>query len=400
MTRYDVAVVGGGIVGLATAMALLESGRRSLVALEAEAALARHQSGRSSGVIHSGLYYRPGSLKARTCIAGRRALYAFCAEHGVPVARCGKLVVAADDGELEALAQLQERARGNGLEGIERLDPAGIRAREPHARGAGGLWVPQTGVVDFARVVRAMAGVVVAAGGEVRTGARLKAVRRQAGGLRLHTTAGIVRCAVLVACAGLQSDRVARLCGLRPALRIVPFRGEYYEVAGERRDLVRGLIYPVPDPRLPFLGVHLSRTIDGRLKAGPNAVLALARQGYGRLSASPRDVLSILTFPGFWRLARRHARSGVDELRRSWSKRRFAAAVARLVPAIRPPDLVRSSCGIRAQAVDAAGRLIDDFRIAAGPRSLHVLNAPSPAATASIAIGREVAGRALALLDR
>jgi len=389
--RYDVAIIGGGIVGLGTAMALAERTGASLLVLEAEERLATHQTGHNSGVIHSGLYYRPGSLKARLCTEGREALYRFCAEHRVAHERCGKLVVATDGRELAALDALERRGRDNGLRGLRRLGPAEMQEREPHVRGLGGLLVPETGIVDFRAVARAYAGVVQAAGHEVRTGARLLAARVGPGGHTLETTSGEVACAYVVNCAGLQSDRVARLCGAEPGLRIVPFRGEYYELVPGRRGLVRHLIYPVPDPRFPFLGVHFTRGIDGSVEAGPNAVLALCREGYGRLDFSARDALEIALYRGFLRLARRHWRTALSEMHRSWSKRAFLGSLRRLVPELQRADLARGGAGVRAQAVEPDGSLSDDFRILEGPRAVHVLNAPSPAATASIAIGRHVA---------
>ncbi len=390
---FDVAVVGGGIVGLATARALSSRPGLSLVVLEAEPGLARHQSGRNSGVVHSGLYYPPGSLKARLCRDGAEALFRFCAERGVPAQRSGKLVVAATAAELPRLDELERRGRANGLAGVRRLRPGELGEFEPHAAGAGGLWVPETGVVDFARVCEALAAEVRSAGGEVRTGARLEGARAAAGGWTLETSGGALGCRFLVACAGLQSDRVARLCGVEPGLAIVPFRGDYWRLVGGSRGLVRGLIYPVPDPGLPFLGVHLTRRIDGEVEAGPNAVPALAREGFRRSSFSARDALAVVGYPGFWRLARRHWLSGVAEIRRGASRRAFAAALARLVPAVRPADLERASSGVRAQAVEPSGELVDDFRMVEGERSLHVLNAPSPAATAALAIGRLLADR-------
>ncbi len=390
---FDVAVVGGGIVGLATARALSSRPGLSLVVLEAEPGLARHQSGRNSGVVHSGLYYPPGSLKARLCRDGAEALFRFCAERGVPARRSGKLVVAATAAELPRLDELERRGRANGLAGVRRLRPEELGEFEPHAAGAGGLWVPETGVVDFARVCEALAAEVRSAGGEVRTGARLEGARAAAGGWTLETSGGALGCRFLVACAGLQSDRVARLCGVEPGLAIVPFRGDYWRLVGGSRGLVRGLIYPVPDPGLPFLGVHLTRRIDGEVEAGPNAVPALAREGFRRSSFSARDALAVVGYPGFWRLARRHWLSGVAEIRRGASRRAFAAALARLVPAVRPADLERASSGVRAQAVEPSGELVDDFRMVEGERSLHVLNAPSPAATAALAIGRLLADR-------
>jgi (S)-2-hydroxyglutarate dehydrogenase len=392
---YDVAVVGGGIVGLATAMALAERARRTVIVLEAEDRLAAHQSGRNSGVIHSGLYYDPGSLKARTCREGRDAMYAFCHEEGVPCRRTGKLVVATRADELPRLSLLEERGRANGLHGLRRLDPAALREIEPEARGVAALWVEETGVVGFAAVAAAYARRVERAGGEVRTSARVHAVRRDGAGLVLETARGEVRAALLVNCAGLHCDRVARLCGVEPGVHIVPFRGEYYELRPERRDLVRNLVYPVPDPALPFLGVHFTRTIDGRVEAGPNAVLALKREGYRRWDVSLPDLFDTVLFPGFWRMARQHWHTGLDEWRRSLSPRRFVEALQRLVPAVQETDVRPAGSGVRAQAVDAAGRLLSDFHIVADRRSVHVLNAPSPAATASIAIGRAVAAQAL-----
>lgn len=394
---YDLVVVGGGIVGMASALALLR--RRpalKLAVLEAEARLALHQSGRNSGVIHSGLYYKPGSLKARTCTEGREAMFRFCAEEGIPHRRCGKLVVATREEEIPALEELERRGRANGLEGLERLGPREIREVEPEARGLDGLWVPQTGVVDFAAVTRALARRVEEAGGEVRTGARVTAVARRSGGLLLATAAGEVECAHLVGCAGLGSDRLARRCGLQPEVRILPFRGDYYELVPASRERVRGLIYPVPDPELPFLGVHLTRTIDDRVEAGPNAVLSLAREGYRRLAFSLQDAWEIAAYPGTWRLLARYWRAAAGEVRRSFSRRLFARDLARLVPALTAADVEPAGCGIRAQAVDRRGRLVDDFHVLEGETSLHVLNAPSPAATASLAIGRTIAERAAA----
>lgn len=393
----EVAVAGGGIVGLATAHALASDGRTVLV-LEAEDDIARHQTGHNSGVIHAGLYYRPGSHKVRLAVAGRQALYRFCQRHGVPVEACGKVVVAVDEEERAALDALEARGRANGLDGLQRLDAAGIRAHEPHAAGCAGLFVPQTGIVDFKAVAAALARRLEAQGGALRTGARVLKARPEGDGLAIDTAAGTLRCRFLVACAGLHSDRLAHACGLEPGVRIVPFRGSYYEVLPARRHLVRHLIYPVPDPRFPFLGVHLTRTIDGRLEAGPNAVLALARHGYRAGHISLRDAVEILTYAGTWRLAARHAGSGLAELLRSTSRHRFAAALRRLVPDLDPDDIVPAGSGVRAQAVDRAGQLVDDFLILDGPASLHVLNAPSPAATAALAIGRNLADRVAARL--
>jgi len=394
--RVEIVVVGGGLVGLATAYALvLGRASRSVLVLEAEDRLAAHQSGHNSGVIHSGLYYSPGSLKARTCREGREALYRFCDDAGVAYRRSGKLVVATRPAELPALAWLEERGQANGLQGLRRLAGAEVEEVEPAARGVAGLWVPETGVVDFARVAEALGSRVRQAGGEVVTGARVREIRRDGGGLMIGTAAGEFRAALLVNCAGLQADRIARLAGTEPGVTIVPFRGEYYELVPARRSLIRTVIYPVPDPALPFLGVHFTRTIADRVEAGPNAVLAWAREGYRRGDVSPRDLAGTLSYGGFWKLARTHWRTGLAELGRSYSKRLFVRALRRLVPEVRAADLVPAGSGVRAQALDAAGTLLDDFYLVEAPAAIHVLNAPSPAATASLAIGREVAARAL-----
>ena len=395
---FDVAVVGGGIVGTATAMAIAGRGDLSVVVLEAEEGLAAHQSGHNSGVVHSGLYYRPGSLKARLCVEGAAALYRFCAEEGIACEHCGKLVVATRDEELPRLAELARRGAANGLGELRRLGAREIREIEPHAAGIAALFVPQAGVVDYPAVVRAYARRIATAGGEVLTGARVLAVAAEGGGLRVATRRGELLCRLLVNCAGLQADRVARLAGVEPDVRIVPFRGEYYELVPERRGLVRALLYPVPDPRFPFLGVHLTRAVDGRVEAGPNAVLAAKREGYGWRDVSVRDLAETARWPGFWRLMSRTWATGMGEVWRSLSRRAFLRDLQRLVPELAAEDLLPGGSGVRAQAVDRAGRLVDDFHILPGPRALHVLNAPSPAATASIAIGEHVAERAAAAL--
>jgi (S)-2-hydroxyglutarate dehydrogenase len=389
-------VIGGGIVGLATAIALSEAGGgEGVTVLEAEPHVAAHQSGHNSGVIHSGLYYRPGTLKARLCREGGAALYRFCEAEGIPCRRSGKVVVATRESELPMLAILEERGHANGLQGLRRLAGAELREREPAVAGLAGLWVPEAGVVDFASVTAAMARSLERRGGKVLTGARVLRVGRETGGLVLETAAGPHRARLVINCAGLQADRVARLCGVNPDVLIVPFRGEYYHLVAERRDLVRSAIYPVPDPALPFLGVHLTRTVGGEVHAGPNAVLAWAREGYRRSDISARDLAGTLCYPGFWRMAGRHWRVGLAEMGRSFSKSAFLRALRRLVPELQLEDLVPGASGVRAQAVDRAGRLVDDFHILETPGVVHVLNAPSPAATASLAIGREVAARGL-----
>jgi len=392
---YDVAVIGGGIVGLATAMALAREQGRSVVVLEAESRLAAHQSGRNSGVIHAGLYYKPGSLKARNCVEGRAAMYRFCDEHGVRAERCGKLVVATEERELPRLDELERRGRANGLDGLERLGPEGIREREPHAAGVAGLWVPQTGIVDYGQVTRAMADVVREAGGDIQTGARVHGCRRLSDGILLESVRGETFCRSLVNCAGLQSDRVARLCGADPGVAIVPFRGEYYELAPARRAFVRNLIYPVPDPAFPFLGVHFTRTPAGTVEAGPNAVLAFKREGYHAAAVGLGDLVEMGRYPGFWRMCRQHWRTGIVEMYRSVSRRAFVQALRRLVPEVGLDDVRYLRAGVRAQAVGPGGALLDDFHLVEAPRSVHVLNAPSPAATASITIGRTIAGMVL-----
>ncbi len=392
---WDVAIVGGGIVGAATGMALARRGGVRVVILEAEPTLAAHQTGHNSGVIHSGLYYKPGSLKARNSVEGRDALYRFCDEHAVPHERCGKIVVAVDPSELPALEELERRGRANGLEGLRRLRGEELKDHEPAVAGIAGLLVPDTGIVDYSAVTSAYAGIVTAGGGEVRTGTRVLRVLRRTDALVLETTGGAVEARTLINCAGLQSDRVARLCGVDPGVTIVPFRGEYYEVVPERRSLVRNLIYPVPDPRFPFLGVHFTRMIGGGVEAGPNAVLAFRREGYTRTSFSARDTAAMFAWPGFWLMAAKYWPMALGEWHRSFSSRAFVNALRRLVPDLRAADVRRAGAGVRAQALDRQGRLVDDFRIVEADRMVHVLNAPSPAATASIAIGEAIAGMAI-----
>ncbi len=396
----DIVIVGGGAVGMATAMALLDGRRVSLLVLEAEDRLAAHQTGHNSGVIHSGLYYRPGSLKARMCVEGREAMYRFCAEHGVRHERCGKIVVATGEVDLPALAELEHRGLANGLEGLRRLSGEELREHEPAVAGIAGLFVPQTGIVDYSEVTEAYAGVVRRRGGQVLTNARVLHVHQKSDRTILQTTLGEFECKGLINCGGLQSDRIARMCGLEPDVSIVPFRGEYYRLKPARWGLVRNLIYPVPDPRFPFLGVHFTRMIGGGVEAGPNAVLALARHGYGWARISPRDILSAITYPGFWRMTGRYWKTGMGEMWRSLSKRAFLRALRRLIPQLDLADLERGGAGVRAQALGRDGRMVDDFRILTAERMIHVLNAPSPAATASISIGRHIAqlaGRVLGL---
>lgn len=390
--RYDVAIIGGGIVGLATAMALMQQSRPNLVVLEAESKLAAHQTGNNSGVIHSGLYYKPGSLKARNCVEGREALYRFCQEYGIANDNCGKLVVATRESELPALNTLEERGHANGLVGMRRLNSLEeIKEYEPHTVGIAGLYVPQTGIVDYKGVTAAYARIVQEAGGEIRTNARVTKIRRMGDEIVLETPGGEVHTKNLINCGGLQSDRVARMAGVDPKLQIVPFRGEYYEIVPERQFLVKNLIYPVPDPRFPFLGVHFTRMIQGGIEAGPNAVLAFKREGYSHWAISVRDMAEYGLYGGFWKMAWKYWKTGIGEFYRSFSKKAFVRALQGLIPELRDEDVHPSGAGVRAQALEPNGMLADDFRIVEAPQMVHVLNAPSPAATASISIGRSIA---------
>jgi L-2-hydroxyglutarate oxidase LhgO len=392
--RVDIAVIGGGILGLATARALL--GRRPglrLAVLEREAELGTHQSGHNSGVLHAGLYYAPGSLKARLCREGKAELETYLQEHAIPFARPGKLVVALNPKELPRLDALHERAKANGVPGLEVVGAERIREIEPHAAGIRALWSPTTGITDFRLVVAALAADVAAAGGTVETGREVTAIRDRGTEQVLDTTRGPLIARDVIACAGLWADEVASFTGDRRE-RIIPFRGDYYTLTPDARPLVRGLIYPVADPRFPFLGVHFTRRIDGEVWAGPNAVLAFARTGYGRLDVDPRDLAGTLAYRGFLRLAARFWRMGAMEMWRDWSKRAFLDALRAYVPELRSSQLVFGPSGVRAQALDPDGTLVDDFRLGGGRHILHVRNAPSPAATAALAIGRELAARA------
>jgi L-2-hydroxyglutarate oxidase LhgO len=389
--EFDVAIVGAGIVGLATAYQLTrERGDRRVVVLEKEKTCAAHQTGHNSGVIHSGLYYPPGSAKARTCVAGAQLLKDFCREHGIRVVVCGKVVVASEEFDLAALEELYRRGSANGVPGLALVGRERLREIEPHVEGIRALHVPDAALVDYSKVAEKLVDLLRAAGGEVRMAAELRDVREEEGGFLIDTTQGNVRARYLIGCAGLHSDRVARIEGADPGVRIVPFRGEYYRLVRGRSDLVRGLVYSVPNRRLPFLGPHFTRKVDGGIEAGPNAVLAFHREGYTGSRVSLRDLAEVLTYPGFWRMARRHWRAGLGEAWRSMSKKAFVRSLARLVPEIRSKDLEPGRAGVRAQALSPTGRLLDDFLIVERPRALHVCNAPSPAATASLAIGDEI----------
>lgn len=386
-----IAIIGGGIVGLATAYQLGRSfpGLR-ITLLEKEGKVGRHQTGNNSGVLHAGLYYKPGSTKALLAVSGIREMVAFCREHGVAHEVCGKLVVAVDETELPRLRDLHERGRQNGLEGLRLLGLEQMREIEPHVGGIAALHVPQEGIVDYPKVCEVLQREIINAGGRVVTQARVTALHERTDGWMVNTTAGDFEVDFIVNCAGLHSDRVSELAGEKREVRIVPFRGEYYKIKPERQLLVRHLIYPVPDPVFPFLGVHFTRLIHGGIEAGPNAVLAFAREGYRMTDISPRDLFDAATFPGLWRFLFRHKRMSWQEFRRSLSKRLFCGSLQKLVPEIRVEDLETGGAGVRAQAMSPDGTLVQDFAFVNGRKALHVLNAPSPAATASLAIGQAV----------
>jgi|SRR5215472_6039986 len=385
-----VAIVGGGIVGLATAFELL---RRfpalRLLLLEKESGPGRHQTGHNSGVLHCGLYYKPGSRKARLAVQGIRRMVEFCAEHGVPFEQCGKIVMATEQEELPRLHALMERGIANGLEGLELLGGEQIREIEPHAAGFAAIRVPQEGIVDFPAVASALASEIAARGGEIQFSSEVVRLDEN-NGWRIQTNSGDYEADYLINCAGLHCDRISRMAGNRDDTQIVPFRGEYFKLREDRQHLVRNLIYPVPDPKFPFLGVHFTRMIHGGVEAGPNAVLAFAREGYQRSDVSIRDLIETLTYRGFWRFFLRYPRMCWDELRRSLSKTLFCRSLQRLVPDLQIDDLVRGEAGVRAQALSPLGELVQDFYFVRQPKALHVLNAPSPAATASLAIASDV----------
>lgn len=398
--HYDLVIIGGGIVGLATAMAASKRfPALRLSILEKEERIAAHQTGHNSGVIHSGIYYKPGSVKARTCVEGAAAMVAFCREHGIPHQICGKVVVATSEEELPRLEELRRRGEANGVPGLAMIGPERLRELEPHAAGIRALHVPGTGITDYEKVAQKYAEIITGRGAEVRTATKVIGLRCAPDEIVVETTRGEVHARYVVNCAGLQSDRVSRMTShssvVAPAeagadVRIVPFRGEYYTIAPERQELVRGLIYPVPDPALPFLGVHFTRMVRGGVEAGPNAVLAFKREGYHKTSFSLRDTLGVFLFPGFWPMAAKYWRSGFGEFYRSFSKRAFVHALQRLVPEIRDRDLNPGGAGVRAQALDRRGRLLDDFAFVEDERMVHVLNVPSPAATASLPIGKAI----------
>jgi len=390
-SRHDVIIIGGGAVGLGVALEITRRfpGKRLLL-LEKEDRVARHQSGHNSGVIHSGVYYKPGSLKARLCVAGAAAMVEFCREHGIPHNVCGKVIVATQEDELPRLEELRKRGEANGLAGLRLIGPEELREIEPHATGLRALVVPSTGVTDYALVCEKYAALVAANGGTVRTNAPAIGIRRMPDEIAVETSQGAFSTSALINCAGLFSDRIARMAGDDPGIMIVPFRGEYYDLVPERASMVRALIYPVPDPRFPFLGVHFTRRITGKVDAGPNAILALAREGYRHRDINVRDLAGSLAFPGLWRMARQHWRNALGEWHRSLSKSAFVRALQRLLPEIGQKDLVPGGSGVRAQALKPDGALVDDFQFVPSGKVLHVLNVPSPAATASLMIGKTI----------
>jgi len=396
-SHYDLTIIGGGILGLATALKITAAHANiKLLLLEKEAELARHQTGNNSGVIHSGLYYRPGSLKARLCVSGRKELMAFCDDHAVPYEICGKVVVATSQVELPRLVELQRRGEANGLTGLEIIGPQRLKEIEPHATGIKGLFVPETGIVDYRKVAAAYADKVRDANGDIRLSQRVVGILDRGEEIVLQTSGGDYRTKYLINCGGLQSDIVAQMMGgaskqhNEEEHRIIPFRGEYYKIAPERQHLVKNLIYPVPDPTFPFLGVHFTRMARGGVEAGPNAVFAYAREGYRHSDINLGDLWRTLSFKGFWAITGKYWQTGFGELYRSLSKKAFVRALQKLLPEIQESDLVPGGAGVRAQAVSASGALVDDFIIKDSRNAIHVLNAPSPGATASLAIGQQI----------
>ncbi len=403
---FDFTIIGGGIVGLATALAVkTRFPDRSLILLEKELHVAAHQTGHNSGVIHSGIYYKPGSLKAKLCVDGASRMYAFCAENAIETQRIGKVIIAIAPDELPRLDTLYERGIANGVPGLRKITQAELREIEPHAAGIAGIHSPNTGIVDYKQVCEKMRELLESQGVSVMTGARVMGVDQVLEGVRCQVAGGRwqvagLRCQVsgvssqyLINCGGLQSDLIAQMSGAQPDVRIVPFRGEYFFIKPEKHNLVRGLIYPVPDPNFPFLGVHFTRTVHGEVEAGPNAVFAFAREGYTMGAINLRELWGSLSWPGFHKVARKWWRVGAYEMYRSLNKNEFVRSLQKLVPEIQPQDIVRGEAGVRAQAVSINGALVDDFKIIQQGRMLHVLNAPSPAATASLAIGEYIAGQ-------
>ena len=387
--QYDLAIVGGGIVGLATAMTLAKNSNLSIILIEAEKELAKHQTGNNSGVIHSGLYYKPGSLKAINCIDGRDDLYAFCEENDVAFERCGKVVVATSQDEITRLDVLEERGKANGLN-VKRLNQEQLKDYEPHLAGIAGLWVPETGIVDYVGAAQTYGKLAQENGAVIQTNTKLLSVENLSNEIVLNTTQGDIHATQMINCAGLQTDRIAKLCGTDPECQIIPFRGEYYELVPEKHHLVKNLIYPVPDPRFPFLGVHFTRMVKGGIEAGPNAVLALKREGYTHFDVSLLDFAETLSYAGFWKLIAKHWKMGSMEMYRSLSKQAYVKTLQKLIPELESKDVYRAGAGVRAQALAKNGQLLDDFHIIQDAKFVHVLNAPSPAATSSLSIAKHI----------
>ena len=395
-SQYDIVIIGGGILGLSTAMQLLERSPQWRVAVvEKEEELATHQTGHNSGVMHSGIYYRPGSRKAQFCVAGLNNMIKFCEENEIEFQQCGKVIVALHESELGRLQDLYERGTANGVPDLEIVGPERLKEIEPHTAGVRALWAPHTGIVDFTKVAAAFANKFQQAGGDIFTGAAVKKITRSTGSVALETTKGTLQVKYLINCAGLYADKVASMTGENIGVRIIPFRGEYYTLRQESHHLVSGLIYPVPDPQFPFLGVHFTRNIKGHVEAGPNAVMALRREGYRKRDFSFGDSLGNLAYPGFWKMALKYWKIGMGEVYRSYSRRVFLRDLQRLLPEIQNSDLASGGSGVRAQAVARDGSLLDDFSIIQSGDAIHVVNAPSPGATSSLAIGEHIAGLAI-----
>lgn len=386
-TQYDIIFIGGGIVGTASALKLLEKKNLRILLIEAEDTLAKHQTGNNSGVIHSGLYYKPGSLKALNCTRGREMLYQFCEEHSIPHERCGKIVVATDESELSQLKMLEERGIANGLVGIKRLTKEEIKEYEPYSNGIEALYVPQTGIVDYVAVTNKYAKLIMKNGGEIKLKSKAVSIKVNCNQIVVCTEEDEFKSKYLVNCGGLYSDKVAKMSGVNPDVKIIPFRGEYYELKKDKQHLVKNLIYPVPDPQFPFLGVHFTRMIHGGVEAGPNAVLAFKRTGYKKSDIDISQITEMLLYPGFWKMAKKHYKMGWEEFKRSFSKKLFVKSLQKLIPELAEDDIIPGGAGVRAQALDRNGKLLDDFRIIQTDKMIHVLNAPSPAATASLSIG-------------
>jgi L-2-hydroxyglutarate oxidase len=395
MPQLRFVIIGGGLIGLGTAYRIQQKyPDASVTVLEKEDHVCRHQSGNNSGVLHCGLYYKPGSIKARMDVQGLKQMVAFCQEHGIQHEICGKLVVATNDAEVPRLRDLEKRGAQNGLQGLRWMKPEEYHEIEPHAGGVAALRVPQEGIADYPAVADKLVSIIASKGGRVATNAKATACRKTAQGWTVESTQGTFEASLAINCAGLHSDRVTELTGHRREVRIVPFRGEYYKIRKERHSLVRHLIYPVPDPNFPFLGVHYTRMIHGGIEAGPNAVLAFSREGYHKSDIRVGDLLDAIMYPGLWRFLARYPRMCFDELRRSFSKQLFCESLQRLVPEIRVDDLETGGAGVRAQAMAPNGDLVQDFHFVTGPRALHVVNAPSPGATSSLAIGEEITAMA------